>query len=99
MYELILDKDPILQENGVLRYEVDELRVLESNEDTEGFIRVVSGELKIVRQGFGFVEDVHIPVSYVLENGLSSGQQLRLLAYKKWDKKKNAVAWSIRELF
>lgn len=78
-------------------YEVSNIEIVEAPLQYPELIKEVTGLLKVVGTGNGFVEDVFVPKIMLEEILAVPGQVLQVRAYRSWDKKKEQLGWTAFE--
>jgi hypothetical protein len=59
--------------------------------------RKFNGVLRVQTAGFGFVEDIFVPLHLINKSGWQTGQQLRGTAVSRFDQKKNKDGWVVKQ--
>jgi hypothetical protein len=57
--------------------------------------RMVSGAIKIIASGVGFVENCFVPSRLIQQCGLTNGQTIKVTAIRTYDRKKSALSWTV----
>ena len=60
--------------------------------------REFNGVLRVQVAGFGFVEDIFVPLHIIDKNGWQTGQRLRGTAVSRFDQKKNKDGWVVKQV-
>jgi hypothetical protein len=56
---------------------------------------MVSGAIKIIASGVGFVENCFVPSQLIQQCGLTNGQTIKVTAIRTYDRKKSALSWTV----
>jgi len=59
--------------------------------------REFNGVLRVQAAGFGFVEDIFVPLHLIDKSGWQPGQRLRGTAVSRFDQKKNRDGWVVKQ--
>lgn len=60
--------------------------------------REFNGILRVQAAGFGFVEDIFVPLHLIDKSGWQTGQRLRGTAVSRFDQKKNKDGWVVKQV-
>lgn len=98
LYELSLTKEPQEFKDGQCRYIVKSIKALE-DKNMPKLVRTISGTVRLIKSGAGFVEEIYIPGSLVQHYRLVAQDFVTVVAYRSWDKKKEQWGWSVRDIY
>lgn len=71
------------------------LRTIAPDADYPTLRKRVSGAIKIIGSGVGFVENCFVPLPLIQKCGLANGQTITAIAIRTYDRKKSALRWTI----
>ena len=60
--------------------------------------KIISGEIKILPSGVGFIEDCFVSPEIIKTHNLTNGQKIAAIAIRSYNRKKQSIGWSVINL-